>query len=101
MAPPKGSGGHYTASTQRLDACANIGPVSNGGSRLWTPPKGVTLLGPRRHVARERVIVLPNGERVGVKVDDSGTVTHVEHDHTLDAIVRPKTVTIRFGGRGG
>ncbi len=62
---------------------------------IWTPPKGVTLLGPRKYVATDEIRTLPNGERVRVTVDDSGTVTHVEHNHTLDAIVRPKTVTIR------
>lgn len=63
---------------------------------LWTPPKGVTLLGPRRHVARERIVTLPSGERVRVSVDDSDTVTQVEHDHTLDAIVRPKTIRLKI-----
>jgi len=61
---------------------------------LWTPPRGVTLIGPRRFVAREEIRVLPNGERVAVRVDDSGTVTHVEHDHSLDAIVRPRTTRV-------
>lgn len=63
---------------------------------LWQPPKGVTLLGPRKHVARERIVTLPSGERVRVSVDDSSTVTQVEHDHTLDAIVRPKTITLKI-----
>lgn len=40
-------------------------------------------------------MTLANGERVRVSVDDSGTVTQVEHDHTLDAIVRPKTITLK------
>lgn len=65
-------------------------------AELWTPPKGVTLLGPRKHVARERIVTLPSGERVRVSVDDSDTVTQVEHDHTLDAIVRPKTITLKI-----
>ena len=64
-------------------------------TQLWTPPTGVTLLGPRKHVARERIVTLPSGERVRVSVDDSTTVTQVEHDHTLDAIVRPKTITLK------
>ena len=66
------------------------------GSKLWTPPTGVTLLGPRKHVARERIVTLPSGERVRVSIDDSTTVTQIEHDHTLDAVVRPKTVTIKI-----
>lgn len=63
--------------------------------KLWTPPAGVTLLGPRRHVARERIVILPSGERVRVSVDDSATVTQIEHDHTLDAVVRPRTITLK------
>lgn len=63
---------------------------------LWTPPEGVTLLPARRYVEREEIRVLPNGERVKVHVDDSGTVTHIHHDHTLDAVVRPRTVTIKI-----
>lgn len=65
-------------------------------AELWTPPAGVTLLGPRKHVAREHIRVLENGERVRVWIDDSDTVTQIEHDHSLDAIVRPKTVTIKI-----
>lgn len=61
------------------------------GAKLWTP----TLIGPRRYVARERIVTLPSGERVRVSIDDSATVTQVEHDHTLDAIVRPRTVTVK------
>jgi hypothetical protein len=68
--------------------------VAAGDPALWAPPTGVVLL---RHQPSERVVELPNGERVNVTVDDSGTVTHVEHDDRLDAIVRPRstTVTIR------
>ena len=62
---------------------------------LWTP-KGVTLLGPRQFIARERIVTLPSGERVRVSIDDSDTVTQVEHDHTLDAIVRPKTIRVKI-----
>lgn len=69
-------------------------------AELWTPPKGVTLIPPKKHRAREEIRVLPNGERVMVHVDDSGTVTHIHHDHTLDAIVRPKTVTIKLARKG-
>ena len=62
---------------------------------LWTP-KGVTLLGPRQFIARERIVTLPSGERVRVSVDDSDTVTQVEHHHTLDAIVRPQTIRLKI-----
>lgn len=65
-------------------------------SRLWSPP--LALFGPRRFVKRSWIHTMPNGERVHVYVDDSGTTTQVEHDHTLDAIVRPKTIAIKFRG---
>ena len=48
-----------------------------------------------KYRAVERIVTLPTGERVRVTVDDSGTVTQIEHDHTLDAVVRPRTVTIK------
>jgi hypothetical protein len=60
---------------------------------LWTPPTGVALL---RMRGREWIERLPNGKSVRVTVDDSGTVTQVEHDDRLDAIVRPATVTIQI-----
>lgn len=59
---------------------------------LWTPPAGISLL---KHRAKERTVTLPDGRRAKVTVDDSGTVQHTETDDQLDAIVRPKTVTIQ------
>ena len=61
--------------------------------QLWTPPRA--LFGPRKFVARERIVTLPSGERVRVSIDDSTTVTQIEHDHTLDAVVRPKAITVK------
>lgn len=46
--------------------------------------------------ATKRTVTLKNGERALVTVDDSGTVTQVEHGDVLDAIVRPKTVRIKI-----
>lgn len=61
---------------------------------LWVPPTGVAVL---RHRPAERVVTLESGERVRVTVDDSGTVTHVTHaDDRVDAIVRPRSTTIRI-----
>ncbi len=65
-------------------------------AELWTPAKGVTLIGPRKFLASERVITLDNGERVAVRIDESGTVRQVEHDHSLDGTVRPKTVRLKL-----
>lgn len=62
-------------------------------SRLWTP---TPLL---RFRARKRTVTLPNGERALVTVDDSGTVQHIEHGDHLDAVVRPKTVTVKVRSR--
>ncbi len=64
---------------------------------LWTPPTGVTLLPFRRHVETDEIIELPDGRRARRWIDDSRTVTQIEHNDTLDAIVRPRTVTIKFG----
>lgn len=61
-------------------------------SELWTPP-AVPLL---RYRAKKRTVTLPNGERALVTVDDSDTVTNVEHGDHIDAIVRPKTVTVQI-----
>lgn len=47
--------------------------------------------------AAERVLVLPNGSRVRVSTDDSGTATQIEEDDALHAIVRPKSIRIRGG----
>lgn len=64
-------------------------------SDLWVP--GIALL---RHRAKKRTVTLKTGERALVTVDDSGTVTQIETAERLDAIVRPRTVTVRIR-RGG
>ena len=63
---------------------------------LWTPPGGVSLL---RMRPKRRTVTLPNGERALVTVDDSGTVTQIEHGEHLDAVVRPKSITIKIRTR--
>lgn len=59
---------------------------------LWVPPH-VSLL---THRAKKRTVTLPSGERALITVDDSGTVTHIEHGEHLDAIVRPMATTVRI-----
>jgi hypothetical protein len=59
---------------------------------LWVP-HGFNFLRYRRTV---RTVTLPNGERAKVTVDDSGTVTQIEHGDVLDAIVRPKPVQMKL-----
>lgn len=49
-----------------------------------------------RYRKTKRTVTLPSGERALVTVDDSGTVTQVEHGDVLDAIVRPKTVALKI-----
>lgn len=50
----------------------------------------------------KRTRTLPSGERALITVDDSGTVMQIlrarrlSDDEKLDAIVRPKTVQLRF-----
>lgn len=60
-------------------------------------PRAPSLL---KHRPRSRTVTLPNGKRALVTMDDSGTVTQIETAERLDAIVRPKTVTIQIR-RGG
>ena len=71
-----------------------MGHVTAPAPKLWTPPRA--MFGPRRYQARERIVTLPTGERVRVSTDDSTTVTQIEHDHTLDAIVRPQTIRMKI-----
>lgn len=67
--------------------------VEQSSSGLWVP----SLL---THRSTKRTVTLPSGERALVTVDDSGTVTQIETAERLDAIVRPRTVTVRIR-RGG
>lgn len=60
---------------------------------LWTPPTGVAQL---RMRAKKRTVTLPDGRRALVTVDDSGTVQQTETAEQLDAVVRPRTVTIQI-----
>lgn len=50
----------------------------------------------RKHTRRERVVTLPDGRRVRVSVDDSGTVKQIEEDDRLHAVVRPRTRVIKI-----
>lgn len=62
-------------------------------AELWTPPKGVAQLRMRK---RQKTVTLPDGRRALITVDDSGTVQQTETAEQLDAVVRPKTVTIQI-----
>lgn len=59
-------------------------------SGLWIA-HGFSFL---RYRATERTVTLTDGRRAKVTVDDSGTVTQIESDEQLDAIVRPKTIRV-------
>jgi hypothetical protein len=48
----------------------------------------------RVHTANEQCIVLPNGSKVKVTVDDSGCATHIEEDDRLHAVARPRTLRL-------
>lgn len=61
-------------------------------SGLWVA-HGFNFLKYRKTV---RTVTLKSGERAKVTVDDSGTVTQIEHGDVLDAIVRPKPVNVRL-----
>lgn len=65
-------------------------------AELWTPGAPALL----RHRTKKRTVTLPSGERALITVDDSATVTQIETADRLDAIVRPRTVTVHIR-RGG
>jgi hypothetical protein len=66
--------------------------VGQTDSGLWVP-YGFSFA---RYRATKRTVTLRSGERALVRVDDSGTVTHIETAERVDAIVRPKTVRIKL-----
>lgn len=43
------------------------------------------------HQPNEKMLVLPNGVKVRVSVDDSGCATHIEENDRLHAVARPRT----------
>ena len=61
-------------------------------SGLWVA-HGFNFL---KHRATKKTVTLKSGERALVTVDDSGTVTQIEHGDHLDAVVRPKTVRLQI-----
>lgn len=71
--------------------------VQRRESGLWVA-HGFSFLRHRRQV---RTVTLRTGERAKVTVDDSGTVTHIETDTRIDAVVRPRRVRLRapLGGQ--
>ncbi len=71
-------------------------------SGLWVPGNGISF---REHRNTKRTRDLPSGERALITIDDSGTVMQVlrsrrlSDQECLDAVVRPKTVRIKFRTR--
>lgn len=49
-----------------------------------------------RYRATKRTVMLRDGRRALVTVDDSGTVTQVETAEQLDAVVRPRTIRLQI-----
>lgn len=73
----------------------------------FTAPRGTKFVhagGRAMHVrtAGERVLLLPDGSKVRVSVDDSGVATQIEEDEALHAVVRPRPINmsavVRRGG---
>lgn len=60
-------------------------------SGLWVP----SSFNINRMRARTKTVTLPTGERAKVTWDDSGTTRHTETDERLDALVRPRTITLK------
>lgn len=46
------------------------------------------------HQPNEKVIILPNGVKVKVSVDDSGCATQIEEDERLHGVARPHTLKL-------
>lgn len=67
-------------------------------SGLWVASPSFNVL---RYRATERTVMLADGRRAKVTVDDSGTVKQIETDDQLDAVVRPRTVRLRIPLLGG
>ena len=72
----------------QLDNPVHRGLMKRTISGLWIAPN----FGFLRHRKKEKTVTLPSGERVKVTVDDSGHVKQVEHDDSLDGIVRPDPI---------
>ena len=66
--------------------------VERQDSGLWVA-HGFNFL---KYRATKKTVTLKTGERALVTVDDSGTVTHIETTERLDAVVRPKTVKVKY-----
>mgnify|MGYP003396385223 FL=1 len=66
--------------------------VERQDSGLWVA-HGFNFL---KYRATKKTVTLKTGERALITVDDSGTVTHIETAERLDAVVRPKTVKVKY-----
>lgn len=60
-------------------------------------PHGFSFAENRRST---RTVTLRTGERAKVTVDDSGTVMQIETTERMDAVVRPKSVRLKFRNGG-
>lgn len=56
--------------------------------------------GVHTHTDGEKVIVLPNGHRLRVHTDASGSATHINDDEHLHAIARPQPVRLTLDLKG-
>ena len=69
--------------------------MDRADSGLWLP-HGFSFTEHRKTV---RTVVLPDGRKAKVWVDDSGTTMHQETDDGIDAVVRPRSVRIEIRNR--
>lgn len=77
---------------QIIRAAVNSLSAPRGKSFISTPHGSM-----RVNTDGEKVITLPNGVQVRVHTDASGTVTHIEENDHLHAIVRPQPCMMKFG----
>jgi hypothetical protein len=50
----------------------------------------------RKYKPEVKTLFLPNGEKVKVTISETRTVKQIEHNDSLDAVVRPKTVALKI-----
>ena len=65
------------------------------GARRHERPEQVIFAGGQRIVVKkagQKVLTLPNGQRVMMETSDGGHTTQVHEDHALPAVVRPAMV---------
>lgn len=83
---------------QLIAAAVDKFTAPRGEKTIWAGARRVKV-----HTPGERSLILPNGHKVKITVDDSGKATHIEEDEALHAIARPDAIALKLnqGDRHG